>query len=582
MMKRFISHNWFPPLILFFFLALTFYRLPQTFFQQDEWRGFGIFAIFEENYKEGLKMLLPKTFFEHFAIGSFLIEYLQFKFFRINFFPFAIVSLSLHFLTSLLVYRLTFLLSNKKFLSLAVAVLFITNSISHQATTWISTSTSTQAATFFTLISLILFFEYLKNKQAKIKFLFFSLISFFISLTFKENSIFLFLFLPIFWFIFIEKKTLSGFKKIIPFLFLALLFYMLLRGLFLFNNFNTESVGFRMDSKDENFQTTTSTYIYRVADLPFKALPQSIFTTTFLMNLSDRLIHVAYPHWLVRSDGTANPYVLESIAFDYISFILSVIILLFTFLVYKLLHKSQDEKLIKLLIFSLVLIIIGYLPFIFIPGRGGFISIAEPRNLYIPGVGASIFLTLSVITFSLWIGKKIKLKNYLPLAMLLILLLVSLHIKNIWRDLEALQERSQIRLGILKTISASYPVLPEKIVLYTQSDTAYYGLPDEEKILPFQSGFGRTLLVWYYGNGEKIPTCFLKNDWLYHQSQDEGYKECQNRGFGYFRKFESLKKSLEENNLSAENVVAFSWDSKKKEFKEITAIFRLLILGFDH
>lgn len=572
-MNRFISNvycsRWFPPFILFLFLILTFYRLPWTFFQQDEWRAFGVFAIFEENFREGLKILLPKNFFEHFNTTSFLTEYLQFKFFRMNFFQFAVISLSFHFLNSLLLYRLVLLLCNKKFLSLLVSVIFITSSISHQATTWISTSTSTQGATFFALISLVLFFKYLKNRQTRIRFLFLSLVSFYISLTFKENSVFLFIFFPVFWVIYAQVKNFSEVKKISFVLFFAFLLYLFFRGLFLLNNFEVESAGFIAETGTESVQTSVGTYIYRFAILPFKVLPQSIFTTTFLTSFSDKLIHVAYPHWLIASDGAANPYVLESIGFDYISFVLTVFIFLFVFFIFKLLRAAKNENGVTLLKFSLLFIIISYFPFIFIPGRGGFISIAEPRNLYIPVIGSSIFLALSIMTISGWLSKRVGLKTY-QIAVIFLFLLIFIHIKNIWGDLKALQERSNVRLEILKTISVSYPVLPERIVFYTESDTAYYGLSDDDKILPFQSGFGRTLLVWYYSKGEKIPACFFKNDWLYHLDKDEDYKYCEGRGFGYFRSFDTLRGALKENNLSAGDVVAFSWNSKNGKFIETT------------
>lgn len=570
--KRIISGKVFQFSFLFLLLILIFYRLPLTFFQQDEWRAFGVMAIFEQNLVDGLKMLLPKTFFEHFNIVTFLMEYLQFKLFHLNFAPFALMSLILHFLNSLLIYYLVFNISGKKSLSLITSIIFITSSIYHQATTWMSAGTSAQGAALFGLISLIYFLKYIKNRQEEFKFFLFSLISFAVSLMFKESSIFLFIFFPIIWLIFINEKNFSKFIKIILPLFLVFIFYMMLRGLFLFNNFDIESAGFRMENNEEKFRTTASTYIYRIADLPFKALPQSIFTATFLTSLSNKLVLTAYPHWLVAADGAANPYVVESVAFDYIGFILSILIILLAVLIFNFFKTSKDYKAILLLKFSLVLMVVSYFPFIFIPGRGGFISIAEPRNLYIPGIGSSIFIALSIMAISSFISKKIKYINSFVLVVILVVLLISTHIKNIWRDLQALQERSEIRLGILKTISSYVPSLSEKIIFYTESDTAYYGLV--EKALPFQSGFGRTLLVWYYGNGEKIPACFFYKDWLYHQDKDEGYKYCEGKGFGYFREFESLKKALNDNNLSSENVVSFSWSSRNNQFVENTSEIR--------
>lgn len=573
-MRRVLSINLFPAFILFFFLILTFYRLPWTFFQQDEWLAFGKMAVFEQDFSEGLKLFLPKTFFQHFNLATFLIEFFQFKFFRMNFSLFALVSLSFHFLNSLLIYYFILEISQKKTLSLIASLLFLTNSLAHQATTWMSAGTSAQGATLFLLISLIYFFKYLKNGQEKIKLLFFSLISFFVSLMFKESSIFLFVFFPILWLITVPEKSFSKFRKIALPILLTFVFYMLIRGLFLFYNLDT---GSQSIAQSKTVQPSIITYIYRFADLPFKALPQSFFTTEFLVNLSRNLVMTAYPHWLVNS-GSPNPFVVESIAFDYINFILSILIFIFTLFIYKLLKEYKDKKNIKLLVFSIIFIIVSYSPFIFIQDVGGFISIAEPRNLYIPGIGSSTFLALSITTISRFFSQKIQYieKDNSLIIFILVLLfpLLFFHTRIIRRDIKALDERSKIRVNILKKISAPYRVLPEKIIFYTESDTSYYGLPLGNNILPFQSGFGQILLVWYYSSGQKIPKCFFENEWLYELDKDQDYKYCSNRGFGYFRKLDTLSKALKENNLSAENIVAFSWNSNNKEFREITSTIR--------
>lgn len=574
-MSQLISKIFYSRLFLFFvllfFLAITFYRLPQTFFQQDEWRAFERMTVLEQDFIKGINLFLPKNFLGHINIFTILVEFFEFKLFRLNFVPYALASLFLHFFNSLLVYKLTSVISKRKVLGLVASLIFITSSISHQATTWMSAGTSVQGATFFALISIILFFNYLKGGQKKIRFFLFSIISFLISLSFKENTIFLFIFFPIFWFVMDSERTLLNFKKMLFPLFIFFCLYFLMRGLFLFNNTNFSNVDLVETSKITD--TSFSNYAYRSFSMPFKALSQSFFTASFLVTLSRNFVLIAYPHSLVAADGEPNPYVVESIAFDYLGFVLSIFILLFALFVYEKLSKTKDKNGINLLKFSLILTIVSYVPFIFLPGSGGFISIAEPRNLYIPNIGSSIFLALAIITFSSWIGEKIKFRSSSFLVLLFLFLLMYIHIGGVWRDLKALQDRSQIRLGILKTISSSHPELPKKIVFYTESDTAYYGLPNDEKILPFQSGFGQILLVWYNSNGQKIPRCFF-TDWLYRLDKDQGYRYCEGRGFGYFRKYDSLKTALVENNLSSEDVISFSWDSKNKKFSETTTKIR--------
>ena len=77
------------------------------------------------------------------------------------------------------------------------------------------------------------------------------------------------------------------------------------------------------------------------------------------------------------------------------------------------------------------------------------------------------------------------------------------------------------------------------------------------------------MLVWYNEHGENFPSCFFKGQFLY-VLQSQGYRQCEGRGFGYFRKAEDLKKSIKENNLRPENVVAFSYISSENSLKNIT------------
>ena len=161
------------------------------------------------------------------------------------------------------------------------------------------------------------------------------------------------------------------------------------------------------------------------------------------------------------------------------------------------------------------------------------------------------------------------------LAKVLVLItLLPLLIFHFWTNRKFTDQillRSRTRKSILDQIIKTYPRLPEKVVFYTESDTAFYGLPPEERIMPFQSGFGQTLLVWYFNQGENWPACFFKpeDDFLFAITE-EGYRECSGRGFGYFRNFNLLQETLVENNLSKENVIAFVFKLKYNELIDVT------------
>lgn len=156
---------------------------------------------------------------------------------------------------------------------------------------------------------------------------------------------------------------------------------------------------------------------------------------------------------------------------------------------------------------------------------------------------------------------------------LILISVLFLHYKTIRTDIKQLIADGQLRKSILNQIQTSYPVLPEKVVFYVESDKAYYGLPDEETILPFQSGFGQTLLVWYYHHGEKFPSCMFADGWLY-PIEDQGYRYCQGRGFGYFRNVDDLDEAFQTNDLSPENLTAFEFHSEDESLNDITAFMR--------
>ena len=124
------------------------------------------------------------------------------------------------------------------------------------------------------------------------------------------------------------------------------------------------------------------------------------------------------------------------------------------------------------------------------------------------------------------------------------------------------------RKAFVNTITSAYKTLPQRVVFYVQSDTAYYGMPDNEKILPVQVGFGKILMIMYQKD-EHFPGCLYEGQFLL-APLEVGYRYCDGRGFGFVRTYESLLQILKENKLDAANVIAYSWNGKTKQFVNMT------------
>ncbi len=205
------------------------------------------------------------------------------------------------------------------------------------------------------------------------------------------------------------------------------------------------------------------------------------------------------------------------------------------------------------------------MPFIVIPGPAGYFSLIDGRHLYFTNTLASILLAILLSGIYFWFPRR---KIGLILFLVIVGAIIGFHSLEIRREINYQVGTGIIRRSILDAISKKHPTLPKRVVFYVDSDKSYYGLPEDEKIVPFQSGFGQTLLVWYNARGENFPACFFKDQFLY-VLLSEGYRECEGRGFGYFRKPETFKAAIRNNNLSVKNIIGLRYNSSTHELSDI-------------
>lgn len=556
-MNKLLQNNYVVGVLYFFLGLIPFGKLPFTFFLQDEWAIFGNFLYWEKAGLSWWDRLFVYEQATHIIPFSTLSSYLSYMLFGVNFFAYGMLSIIIHVLNSFLVFFFTNLFFTKR-ISFLAGLLFLINSISHQAITWTATTIGTAGSTFFVLLTLISFTKYTLAEKGKPKSLFLSLIFLLIALLFKETAIFLFLFLPLFWIVLKRKIVFTSLvKNLLPFFILGI-FYLLIRVFFIL------FVKTTIATPEAIAQPSIFVYFYRIFTIPLKFITQSIVSVDYILVASRTLLAVGYPH--LNIGGSPNPYIVESVGSDIITYIMAFLILFISFILFNKLKTRKQSLIRKFIPVSFLFISLSALPFIFIPGKAGYFSLIDGRHLYITSIFSSILVTVIFYSLRVSLEKKraLILLLYIPLF-----LYISFHAYTIRSEINTRVGDGFIRKNILQEISKKYPILPTRAVFYIESDKAYYGLPPEEKILPFQSGFGQVLLVWYNAHGQDMPACMYKDQYLY-VLLSEDYKECDGRGFGYFRNMEKLKNTVEKNKLDENAIIAFSYTSSNGLLEDIT------------
>ena len=545
--------------IIFLAIGIAYGHLLKGFFLQDEWWTFGdIFITQGEGVIGYLKYNLMTLGKVHAIPISAVIPYIEYILFGINFSYYAVVSLMIHFFSSLAVYYLSLLLIRRRFLAVLVALLFAVNSIAYPAVTWVA-AINTQIVTLFVLLCIIFFVRYI-NESFKKRFIVLSLIFLFLALLSNESAFSLFIILPVFGVIFLGKRSFKTTRKIaFPLILLGLLYLIYRVPIWLVADPIILGQGQLLT------QPSFFTLMFRLFVFPFRILSQTIISQSALLKISEIVMRLGYPQF-IESDNAPNPFVRETIFFDLVNFFISVVVLLLFVYIYRYFKKNKMNNELRSLLTAFFLIILSGIMLIFIPGKAGFVALFEPKHLYLVSAGSSMLLVLGVYAITLMFAKRRKVITIFMLVFFIPLLLLNSF--QVQSNIEELIKVGTLRKSFLVRIKEQYPDLAQQAVFYLNSDKAYYGMPEDTKTLPLQIGFGRMLLVWYQKT-ERFPICMYVDSFLLSM-RVQGYKYCEGRGFGYYREYDKLVLSIEKNEIPIENVIAYSWVDRGKKFTDIT------------
>lgn len=535
-------------------IILSYLPLFKGFFQQDEWYGYAWFILHKDlNFLDKISFFFSPSV-GHYNPLSILTTHTLFSIWNLDYTKFLVLSIFSHLIMSISVFYLAKLFfKDNRLLSLATCLLFALFASHQQATSWVVANIATQWSSILGIIATILFFKFVEEKKQKLFIL--SLLILGVSLLFKEITIGLFPYFFIYLILNNKGKTSKNQlnKKHLVFLLLFGFGYMVFRFSMIFASNITG------DTLVTQSQSVVK-IIYNFLTVPFKSLSQAVFTHQIIRIVSN-LLAGFFPDSLSGPVGSPQ---FETFVVKRVMEVTSILTALFMLGVSLIVAKLTQKNVYKdAIILSLLWVFFNSLIFSLTPERGGVIFVVDSRNLYFIGVGVAIFLVAFLKT--LIVNKPKKFVKFFIILLFFNLLLLN-------DELSKLSEIGEMRKNILVKIKSIYPVLPKKTVFLVESDSPYYGLPEKDKIPPFQSGFGHTLLGWYYVE-QKFPKEFYEDRFLW-EITSQGYKEQDGIGFGYFRDYGLLKRATSDYHVPVDNIISFSWSNITNRLENTTPVIR--------
>lgn len=528
-------------------LAILAVYIPITklFFQQDEWLGYGLYLV------KGRGMILQNTgglwgiILGQGRILTNVLLYLFHNFFPRNILPVAIFAIVLHVSNSLLVFHLARKLFKNSLMAFLASLFFALNSVSQNAITWMAAAVNTLPSTTLILVSMIFYFKYLESDKTRWLITTFALA--YVSIFFKETGIFLLLFLPVLSLVF-KRYSLRKFLYTYWYFFLMSIVIVAFR-LFQFKFMPHPDALFLTGSTSDYWGVLLSRILfYPITSFSLVFIPPEPFL--WFARLFT-LVYYPFP----SSPGTiliAQTAVLDLLA---VCFTFGTLVIVGLFLKY----SPKLEK--KYIVFFSTFLFASYLPYTVVSKS---FSYLESRYYYLSSVAAGIILAWLLLS----VYRKVKVFYIKLVIVLLFLLFIFWHLKylnaSLKSDVNIATERKQF-IHQLKEIA---PGLEENInIFYITSDADYYIAGNK---VPFQQGMGYTLMTLYYDSG-KIPEQLLRDVYLF-EIGNQGYKEVDGFGFGYFSDEKEMEIQLKRYRISPDSIFRFYYDSKNGKLTEINNV----------
>lgn len=511
---------------------VSYFRVPLIFFQQDEILGFGLFI------KEGWKIILsgfgdPRV--THFVPVTMSMSYGLYSFFGLKHWAYNLAALLFHLMNGLLTYLIAKRVLSRNLSALVAVLIFFSSSVAAQLIMWPVINLNSISLTFALLCWLLLIDkEVLPKLKERARFLVLSLLLLF-ALFSVEYSAGLILFVPLVVFLTEKGSVQKKISLLLPFL-ITVASYLLFRF-----------IPFISSWEDGLELAGDSPFLARVFNQATTYFGQLFFGQPILLSISETIIRITQLPY--GEAGYIENYIVPSV-----SSVLGVLLIGGALVIFKYLREKSHSYANNFLLTTLF-IVFSALPFLLVPGATSSLSVVSSRYMYFGVSGMAIFIAF---IYDAFIDPSKKIRS--ALLTIFVFLLIIYGTSENYTKARSLYDQGILRLNILNSIMDTYKTLPKKAIFFTESDTSYYGLPAGEKIFPFQSGVGQTLIV-FYSQSYKLPQEFYPGEYLWEITSQE-YKEVGKQGFGYFRNFNLLAQTVREKNLLPSSIISFRYSSQ--------------------
>lgn len=578
--------------LLIVIVVLIYYaRLFQTYFQGDEWFFFSLYFPLIKDWVGLLtavfNFMIDQKFIgvrDHLTPISHFLFALSLKLFGLNYVYYIISSLLIHIVNSILIVKIMWkMVPDKKYIGIISGLFFALSTIHQQSVTWIMTYLWTSLSVTFMLLAINELLKKLKPaKDTPFRPYLFILFAIAPILT-KESTIIIFPVLLLLTYL-LDKKLLKWVSRLVGIIILIFIPYRFILPLFLPRDLST-TIATAVQSP-----FTLPLTLFRIITYPLKVLAEVFVPGSVILPITEELTPLAYPTYGAEKEVRGSNFLTftQSAGSDIIIFMLATALLI---LIVLLIFKLRNSKFLQTpLVLGFSLIVLGALPLIMIAKYApwwAYVTFIDSRHLYLPSIGAAMIFGIATyyisgplsrllrrIVFLRWFTTPTKILT----TMVILWLLINFHLLQ--KVISEQVEMGTDRRNIVNLIIKDQPILPEKSVFLIDSDSAYYGFA--ELMPPFQTNFGKILVVQYYNKGQ-LPADFLSPDFLDKKGiVGQGYQEFDGKGFGYFLSIYKVAQLMEDRQLPIGSVFSYKWSGKIHKIENNTSEIRTKLTAIEN